>query len=133
MVEGPRATPPCILVVDDDRAYLDFMATLLGFEAYAARLAASLAEADEALREEPPDLVICDLRLPGAPVAAVLDRLVADPAWAAPPVLLCSGAAQDLDDGLRRLGRARAQALLKPFDIDELLACVRRALHPPRA
>lgn len=42
---------------------------------------------------------------------------------AALPVRLCSGAAQHLDDALRRLAGRPARALLKPVDIDELLHC----------
>jgi|SRR5215207_1482472 len=134
MVDGAPAAPARILVVDDDREYLDFMATLLGADGFAVAFAHSLVAAESELREGRPDLLICDLRMPDAPPLGVLDRIGDDPALAAVPVLLCSGAAQDLDDGLRRLAGRPTRALLKPFDIDELLHCVRlllRAAPPP--
>jgi CheY-like chemotaxis protein len=119
-----------ILVVDDDVAYLDFMRTLLVGEGYQVRLAASLEHLDAALRPTPPDLVICDIRLPGAPPFAALDRLAADPRTAGISVLVCSAAAGDLDTVRARASRAPLGVLLKPFDIDDLLGCVAAFLTP---
>jgi CheY-like chemotaxis protein len=124
---GPRGS---ILVVDDDLAYLDFMRTLLVGDGYEVRLAASLAELDAALRSSPPDLVICDTRLAGAPPFATLDRLAAGPRTAAMAVLVCSAAAADLDIARARASQSRLGVLLKPFEIDDLLRCVAAFLTP---
>ena len=119
-----------VLVVDDDIAYLDFMRTLLGGEGYDVRLAASLPDLATALRPTPPGLVICDIRMPGAPPFATLDRLAADPRTAAIPVLVCSGAVAELDAARGRWPHGRVSVLRKPFDIDELLVAVAASLSP---
>jgi twitching motility two-component system response regulator PilH len=119
-----RPVTETILVVDDDVAYLDFMKTLLESEGYAVRIASSLQALDAGLRPMPPALVICDTRLQRTPRFAVLDRLAADPATAAIPVLVCSGAAAELDAVSARVPRQRVATLLKPFDIQDLLAAV---------
>ena len=120
----PSRSPPCILVVDDDPAYREFLRLLLEADGYVVRLAGSPVEAHEALRAPPPRLVICDARLPGAPPFAVLDQLGRDPVTAAIPVLLCSGALDDLAAAGDRLAHPHVRALAKPFDIDELLRLV---------
>ena len=125
-----RSTVPSVLVVDDDIAYLDFMRTLLGGEGYEVRLAASLPELADALRPTPPGLVICDIRMPGAPPFATLDRLATDPRTSAIPVLVCSGAVTELERARERRPHGRVALLRKPFDIDELLAAVAACLSP---
>jgi two-component system, NtrC family, nitrogen regulation response regulator GlnG len=116
-----------VLVVDDDDAYRAFMHLLLTDEGYDVALAPSIAAASRCLRAAPPDLVIGDLRMPGAPIFALLDLLDAEPTRAI-PVIVCTGAADQLDAAKARLGGRRGEVLLKPFDIDDLLACIRRVL-----
>jgi CheY-like chemotaxis protein len=116
-----------VLVVDDDDAYRAFMHLLLTDAGYEVTLAASIAETSRSLGTAPPDVVIGDLRMPGAPMFALLDLLHAEPMRAI-PVIVCTGAADQLDAAKVRLGERRGEVLLKPFDIDDLLACIRRVL-----
>jgi two-component system, NtrC family, response regulator AtoC len=55
---------PRALVVDDDPSYLMGVAELVGREGYTTRTAKSLEQAREQLKEELPDVVLCDLMLP---------------------------------------------------------------------
>ena len=118
-----------VLVVDGDRLCREFVELLLGSAGYSVRLAGTRAEVDAALRVERPDLVLCDLHLPDDPSSVIERFAAADTAGV--PLIVCSGAVRELEAAMRRLDGTRAQALLKPFDIDELLVCVRRALRGP--
>ena len=119
-----------ILVVDDDGAILDLLRLLLESEGYAVTTAASFQQARAAIAAGPPDLVLSDVRLPDAAPFALLDELAADPATAALPVLVCSGAAREIEQAAERLAHTESAVLLKPFDIDDLLATVSRLLAP---
>jgi DNA-binding response OmpR family regulator len=88
------------------------------------------ADGHEALRlarEERPDVVILDLMLPGVAGLDVLRGLRADPATAGTRVIVISAwsdvEAHALDAGADRF-------LPKPFDPEELQACVEGLLLP---
>lgn len=130
MADGTPAPPAHrhILVVDDDRGYLDFMRLLLTAEGFTVATADSLRAADHLLHDARPDLVVCDVRMPGAAPFAALDRLAASPSTATLPVIVCTGAVAEITEAAHRLSARHIQVLIKPFDIDELIACVHRAL-----
>lgn len=117
-----------VLVIDDSSELLGFVELLLCSEGYAVRTAATLEQAERALAEGTPQLVIADVRMPPHPPFAVLDHLAADPVTRDLPVLLCTGAVHDLQAAPERLRRPRTEALLKPFEIEDLLLCVERLL-----
>jgi CheY-like chemotaxis protein len=117
-----------VLVVDDDDAYLAFMQLFLTDEGYAVALATSVSEALWSLDQVLPDLVICDLRMPNAPFFGLLDHLDAERLRAI-PVIVCTGAADQTDEARARLAGRTGDVLLKPFDIDDLLTCIRRVLQ----
>ena len=111
-----------ILVIDDDVETLDFLRLFLAAEGFAVRTAHSLATAEATLAATRPDMVICDVRLPGIPPFAVLDWLRADPRTRDLPILVCTGAVQEVEAAGERLRQGRTLVLLKPFDINDLLA-----------
>jgi DNA-binding response OmpR family regulator len=115
-----------ILIVDDSVEYLNFMQLLLGSEGFQADVAATTAEMRRHLEQGCPDLVISDVRIPGQAAFAVLDVLQADERTRTIPVLLCTGAVQEVEEQAERLQRAGMEVLLKPFDIEELLHRVAR-------
>lgn len=115
-----------ILIVDDSIEYLTFMQLLLNAEGFEAEVASSTAALLERVRALEPDLVIADVRIPGQQPFAVLDLLDGDLQTGAIPVLLCTGAVQEVEacgDKLRRPGR---DVLFKPFDITDLLDRITR-------
>jgi CheY-like chemotaxis protein len=104
--------------------------------ALAAYTVLEAARGDEALalvRRARPDLVVLDVQLPGLDGLAVARALAADPATAAIPVVLCSGAAARPAPGWAAAGRAAGVVafLPKPFELRELLGTVARALGAP--
>lgn len=115
-----------ILVVDDDRPSLDTCAralrTLPDAEVEAEEKS---ADALGRLGTEPWDLVVTDLRMPGADGMDLLKVAQAqDPDM---PVLLLTGF-PTVDTAVTALKEGATDYLTKPIDIDELLAVAERAL-----
>jgi len=118
-----------ILLVEDDPAIREGVADGLSFEGYQADGVANGREALDWLeREGPPSVVVLDLLMPVMNGAQLLQRLRADPRWAAVPAVLMS-AAMPVSEAL-----PPADAYLqKPFDLSELVAAVSRWCPPPPA
>jgi CheY-like chemotaxis protein len=115
-----------VLVVDDDAATRDVVATALAELAeppYEVATAPDAAAALRATATRPPDLVLLDLVLPGGDGGAVVAACRRRPGAPA-PVVLMTAAAVALDAAAAEL--EAAAVLAKPFDLDELLALVRR-------
>ena len=113
-----------ILVVDDDPAIAALIAEVLTDEGYTARLAYDAASALAVIAAQVPALILTDLLLPGMSGLELL-RMVRARGHADLPIILVTTAADraaDLTDA--------AAFLAKPFDIDELLACVARYVSP---
>ena len=119
---------PRVLVVEDDAALSEVVCTFLGDEGYACVPAFSGTEAlllaervVDAEKNQPFDLVILDLMRPGVPGEELVGRLRA--AGVSAPVIVTSARSAVTDRvGMLRLGAS--DYLVKPFDLDELLARV---------
>lgn len=113
-----------ILVVDDESAILETLQILFRGEGYEVTVADSGPKALAALEDEKPDLVLTDVRMPGAGGLDVLSaaRRV-DPEM---PVILMTAQAS-LQTAVRAVNEGAYYYLQKPFANDELLAICRRA------
>ena len=113
-----------ILLVDDETGILDSLRILFKGEGYDVHAANSGKEAMACLSELSPDIVLTDIRMPGA---SGLDVLAAarefDPAMA---VILMTAQAS-LQSAVRAVNEGAYYYLQKPFANDELLAICRRA------
>lgn len=76
-----------ILIIEDNPANVELMAFLLTAYGHSAASAPDGARGIAAARAEPPDLVACDVNLPGMNGLSVLAALKAEPALAGVPVL----------------------------------------------
>ncbi|HEV8634808.1 MAG TPA: response regulator [Chloroflexota bacterium] len=123
------------LVVDDDAVTRQLLLELFAEEGYDVRAAADGIEALDVLRSWRADVVVLDAVMPRADAAAFRAAQTAIPALRDVPVVVLSASRLDeLDPLARRLGAEAA--LVKPFDVDELLAVVRRVVDreaAPRA
>jgi DNA-binding response OmpR family regulator len=127
---APRGS---ILVVDDEPTITDVVSRYLQRAGYAARTAGDGPRALELASEQPPDLVVLDLMLPGMDGLEVMRRLRADGERRISVILLTAkGEATDRVIGLR-LGAD--DYVVKPFSPAELVARVdavlRRIERPP--
>jgi DNA-binding NarL/FixJ family response regulator len=116
-----------LLLIEDEAAMRDLIATALEFEGYRVHRAADGESGLDLARRHRPALILCDVMMPGTDGYQVLASLRADPALAAVPFIFLTarGAKRDL-----RLGMASGadDYLTKPVVRDDLLAAVRARL-----
>jgi diguanylate cyclase (GGDEF)-like protein len=126
-----------ILVVDDNRANREALASLLEVAGHTVRRAQNARQALESAFERPPDLVISDVLMPGMDGYVLARQLRADSRTATLPVIFYTAyfAGQDAQDLAQAHGVARV--LVKPSDNDFILRTVREVLNettrPPAA
>jgi DNA-binding NtrC family response regulator len=115
-----------ILIVDDETGILDSLQILFRRAGYDVALASSGRNALESLEGERPDLVLSDIRMPGADGLAVLSKArEVDPEL---PVILMTAQAS-LQSAMRAVNEGAYYYLQKPFANDELLAICQRAVE----
>ena len=115
----------CVWIVDDDRSIRWVLEKALAGAAIATRSFADAESLLRRLREEAPDAVISDIRMPGIDGLQLLARLRA--AQPELPVIITT-AHSDLDSAVQSYQGGAFEYLPKPFDIDEVVAVTRRAL-----
>ena len=113
-----------ILLVDDETAILDTLTILFKGEGWEVATADSGPKALAALEDEKPDIVLTDIRMPGASGLDVLAE--AREIDAEVPVILMTAQAS-LQSAVRAVNEGAYYYLQKPFANDELLAICRRA------
>lgn len=116
-----------ILIIDDDPLLREIVAAALSDAGYVPMEAASGAQGIEQVLRSPPDLVLCDLLMPGVDGFGVLARLRAEPATAGVPFVFITAST---DHGDTRLGvqLGANDYLHKPIDNEALLAVVEQRL-----
>ncbi|HEX8466936.1 MAG TPA: response regulator [Allosphingosinicella sp.] len=115
-----------VLVVDDDSSIRDALCDYLRGHGFAVRGADSAVEMDRLLADEPADVVVLDIMMPGEDGLSVCRRL----APGGVPVLMLS-ALGDTTDRIVGLEIGASDYLPKPFNPRELLARVRALLRKP--
>ncbi|GIV81876.1 MAG: hybrid sensor histidine kinase/response regulator [Anaerolineae bacterium] len=116
-----------ILLIEDDKALLDDVLTILRFEGYEVLGAPDGGEGVRLAREHLPDLIISDVMMPVLDGYGVLLALQADPATSKIPfIFLTAKAASDQVRLGMHLGAD--DYLPKPFTNDDLLNAVRARL-----
>jgi len=117
-----------VLVVDDDQDTLGLLRQTLGNLGFQVRTTTSGPRALELAREEKPDLILLDLKLPGGMDGyQVLTQLKRDEQTANIPVIVITGsltAEETKQQKVLALGAARF--LTKPFEIGDLIAEIRQ-------
>jgi DNA-binding response OmpR family regulator len=116
-----------ILIVDDDLDIRRLLGVRLKAKGYDAVFAGDAISAVNQARHERPDLILLDLGLPAGDGYVVMERLRAMPALEGIPVIVVS--ARDPVTEQDRLAETGADAFFrKPFDSEQLLAAIGRAL-----
>lgn len=109
-----------ILVVDDDPGISDLVTMVLRDEVgYTVEAVSTLRQVLSRPPERAPRMLLLDATLPGENVVETSAELRRLPGWNATPIVLCSGR-QDVARMARELDAAAY--LMKPFDIEELIA-----------
>ena len=115
-----------ILVVDDYEYLLYLLRSLLEDEHYQVSVVSRGAEAHARIRENPPDLIILDLKLGNMSGLDILEALRSHEATANIPVLVYTAAILEAESVATLVAgnptRYRNVSVLrKPFEVDELL------------
>ena len=120
-----------IALVDDDRNILTSVSIALQAEGYATRIYSDGESALKALSENPPDLAVCDIKMPRMDGLELLRRLRETPgAGATLPVILLTSKDDEADEALG-LASGADDYIAKPFSqrllIARIAAILRRA------
>ena len=120
-----------IALVDDDRNILTSVSIALQAEGYATRLYSDGESALKALSENPPDLAVCDIKMPRMDGLELLRRLRETPgAGATLPVIFLTSKDDEADEALG-LASGADDYIAKPFSqrllIARIAAILRRA------
>ncbi|WP_067823404.1 response regulator transcription factor [Actinomadura kijaniata] len=125
-MEPGAAADARILVVDDEPAVRESLTRSLEFEGYRVGTAADGVAALDAVAAERPDLVVLDVLMPRMDGLTACRRLRAR--GVTTPVLMLT--ARDMvGDRVTGLDAGADDYLVKPFELDELLARVRALLR----
>jgi two-component system response regulator MprA len=115
-----------ILIVDDDQHITGVLRRALAYEGYTVEVATRGDEALNKVIEHPPELVVLDLMLPGIDGLEVCRRLRASGNQV--PILMLT-AKDAIPDRVAGLDEGADDYLVKPMELEELLARVRALLR----
>jgi CheY-like chemotaxis protein len=128
---GAIRVPPCVLVVEDNPVNLELVTALLE-EAGCRILTAETAAAGlQLVATERPDLILMDVQLPGMTGYEATQRLKADPATAAIPVIAITAQAMRGEEATARAAGCDAY-LTKPLETHAFRELLRRFLGKSR-
>ena len=112
-----------IVVIDDEPSYINMMEVIFQQEGFSVRSALDAQSGIAMLREKRPDLILCDIMMPGMDGHSVLDTLKSDNTLADIPFIFVTAMA-DHANVRRGMSSGADDYLPKPFSVDELLAAV---------
>jgi two-component system response regulator MprA len=114
-----------VMIVDDEPAICDMLATVLTDEGHEAVAVNSGLEALDRVARERPDVFLIDVMMPGMDGRTLVTRLQALPDVEPTPIIMMSAAVRAF-----RPQPGVVEFLPKPFDLDQVLASLERALTP---
>ena len=120
--------PDTILVVEDEAAISEVIATALEDDGYRVLTASDGRDALKLVQQEPPDMIVLDLMLPHVGGRKVIQRCRTQQTTTDIPIIVVSAVRDAPQD-------AEIQDLVfveKPFDLDVLMVLVEDALPPRR-
>lgn len=113
--------PAHILIIEDNPANLELMTYLLEAHGFGTRTAIDGEAGLEAAAQETPELIICDLQLPGLSGYQVVQRLKADPILRGVPVVAVTAFAM-VDDRQKAIGAGFDGYVAKPIDPEKFIS-----------
>ncbi|MGH1372231.1 MAG: nitrogen regulation protein NR(I) [Cellvibrionaceae bacterium] len=136
-MQPSRTTPNNVWIIDDDRSIRWVLERALQQEGINCTAFETGDKALNAIKTERPDAVITDVRMPGTDGLSLLKILSED--LPDLPIIIMT-AHSDLDSAVSAYQGGAFEYLPKPFDVDEAVAVIKRALahaeeqlqdHPP--
>ncbi|MCK8433001.1 SpoIIE family protein phosphatase [Streptomyces sp. D2-8] len=129
VTQAPEGAPAAVgaarvVVADDNADMREYLQRLLTGAGYRVAAVTDGMSALDAVRADPPDLVVSDVMMPGLDGLALVAALRSDPRTASIPVVLLSARAGQ-EASIEGLQAGADDYLVKPFAAAELLARVR--------
>jgi DNA-binding NtrC family response regulator len=121
--------PNRVLVVDDEPRQLEILKTILSREGFDADAATTAEAALAALRDDPPGVVLTDLKLPGKDG---IDLLEACSRLAPQSCVIIMTAHGTIDTAVEAMKKGAFDYLTKPLVRDTVVLAVRRAMEKAR-
>lgn len=132
-VEGRPAAGRRVTVVNDNPEFLDLMQDILEGDRYDASIInGERISSIEPIRATHPELLIVDLRLSQQTITGwdIAKQIRADPELARVPMILCTGAPDEVRERAAELAALPdVEVLAKPFALGELESMVARLLE----
>jgi DNA-binding response OmpR family regulator len=125
---GSSLQSPHVLVVDDDPPIVELVRGYLEREGYRVRVAEDGLSAVEAVRADPPDVVVLDVMLPGLDGIEACRQIRT---FSDTYVLMLTARSEEIDR-IIGLSVGADDYLVKPFSPRELVARVKALLRRPR-
>jgi two-component system, OmpR family, response regulator MprA len=120
---------PRVLVIDDDANITAFLKRALAYEGYLVDTAHDGPSGLAAARDNPPDLVILDVMMPGIDGLELARRLRAGETETGKLPILMLTARDEVSDRVQGLDAGADDYLVKPFALEELTARLRALLR----
>jgi two-component system nitrogen regulation response regulator GlnG len=115
-----------VWIVDDDKSIRWVLEKALSMEGVVITGFSDPREVLEKLGREKPDVIISDVRMPGLDGISLLEK-IKQLAPAVPVIIMT--AYSDLDRAVAAFREGAFEFLSKPFDVDEVVSLVKRAIH----
>ncbi len=117
-----------VLIVEDEEPLALLLQYNLEAEGFRVAVSSRGDEAEVAISEEPPDLIILDWMLPGLSGIELCRRLRAGKVSRGIPILMLTARGEE-QDRIRGLTMGADDYVVKPFSVPELMARVRAILR----
>lgn len=121
-----------VLCVDSDRNLCEVLSKALQSEGWSVASEYDGERALSTIQEDPPDLVLIDVMLPGRDGFAVMEALREGEGGAVPPVVFLSGCTPSAEYQRRAAALEAVELLTKPVPLDRLKEVVARQLGEPK-
>ena len=115
-----------VWIVDDDRSIRWVLERALSQSGFSITTFEGASEVLGQLAKTQPDAIISDIRMPGMDGLELLERIQAD--YAGIPIIIMT-AHSDLDSAVSSYQGGAFEYLPKPFDVDDAVALVKRAVE----
>ncbi len=110
-----------ILLIDDEPMYFKMMAKGLEKAGYQLEYARTGQEGLAMIAAKNPDIIVVDLKLPDINGFEIIKRLRDNPDFSHIPIIVITGK-RELEDKLEAFALGADDYLVKPFEVDELVA-----------
>jgi CheY-like chemotaxis protein len=117
-----------VLLIEDDQAILLLTGFTLESEGFNVSRAANGTEGLEMLRQNPPDIIVCDIMMPDMSGLELREKLLEDPELSRIPFIFLTARAQT-SDFMAGQELAVDGYITKPFEPDILAPAIRGVLE----